>query len=213
MNDDERLGKIVQIYQYHFGQEAETVYDCGTRDGDDAHFLATKLKAKNVICVDANPLAVETTRKNYPDFHVIETALSDFNGHSTFYQIVSDRKDFAGSSSLTNVGAWYGAEVNPITVPVARMDTLIQELELPIPDVIKVDLEGYTYEFLQGLGKYLSSVKVLHLETETYTRHFGHKDSDTIKSVMRDAGFELEDVSYEWGPTIEDQVWVNRAIE
>jgi hypothetical protein len=110
---------------------------------------------------------------------------------------------------LTNVREWPDAELNQIPVKVARLDTLIDTLDLPIPDILKVDLEGYSYEFLQGLGKYLQSVKVLHLETETFERHEGHKDNKAIAEFMKANGFRLVSTSYEWGPSIEDQTWVN----
>jgi hypothetical protein len=63
------------------------------------------------------------------------------------------------------------------------------------------------------MGESVQNTKVFHLETETFARHPGHKDSLAIQEFMTDAGFDLLDVSYEWGPTIEDQIWVNRAIQ
>jgi FkbM family methyltransferase len=167
------------------------------------------LSADTVVCFDANPLAVNETKNNYPEFMVIETALSDYDGEGVFTQIVSERQDYAGSSSLTNVREWPDAELNQIPVKVSRLDTLIESLKLPIPDIIKVDLEGYSYEFLQGLGKYLHEVKVLHLETETFERHEGHKDNRAVAEFMEANGFRLVFLSYEWGPSIEDQTWVN----
>jgi FkbM family methyltransferase len=209
MTPEERLGEIVMAYRENFGDVAPVIYDAGTRDGDDASYLAKMLSADTVVCFDANPLAVNDTKNNYPEFMVIETALSDYDGEGVFTQIVSEREDYAGSSSLTNVREWPDAELNQIPVKVSRMDTLIESLELPIPDIIKVDLEGYSYEFLQGLGKYLHEVKVLHLETETFERHEGHKDNRAVAEFMEANGFRLVFLSYEWGPSIEDQTWVN----
>lgn len=209
MTPEERLGEIVIAYRENFGDVAKVIYDAGTRDGDDASYLAETLRAETVVCFDANPLAVANTRDKYPGFLVIETALSDYDGQGVFTQIVSERADHAGSSSLTNVREWPDAELNQIPVEVARMDTLIDLMQLPIPDIVKVDLEGYSYEFLQGLGNYLHAVKVLHLETETFERHEGHKDNLAVAQFMEDNGFRLVSTSYEWGPSIEDQTWVN----
>ena len=209
MTPEERLKEIVDAYRQSFGDVAAVIYDAGTRDGEDADYLAQMLAAESVVCFDANPLAVQETRRNYPSFLVIETALSNYDGEGVFTQIVSDRADYAGSSSLTNVREWPDAELNQIPVKVARMDTLIDSLKLPIPDIVKVDLEGYSYEFLKGLGKYLKAVKVFHLETETWERHEGHKDNKAVAEFMQANGFRLVSTSYEWGPSIEDQTWVN----
>jgi FkbM family methyltransferase len=214
MTDDERLGSLVAIYKQHFGETADVIFDCGTRDGDDAAYLKEKLNAKSVYAIDANPLAVAETRRLHPDLIVIETALSDFVGETSFTQIQSERKDFAGSSSFVSHQNFDGAEYNQIVVSVTTMARLLQELQVEGHiDLIKVDLEGYSYEFLKGMGDYLPKVKVFHLETETFRRHEGHHDNEEVKQLMSEAGFRLVEVSYEWGPVIEDQVWVNTTIE
>ena len=213
MDQHERLGDIVSAYRERFGDTATTVVDAGTRDGDDAAWLADELHATNVIAVDANPVAVKATRKKYPAFTVIEAALADFDGSAHFTRIVSDRKDFAGSSSLKKFED-FGEPTETFAVPVTRMDTLLFALgfDEPFLDVVKVDLEGFTYEFIMGLGVWLPRVKVFHLETEKFHRHEGHHDSAAVSKLMLSNGFELVSVSYEWGPNIEDQVWVNTAL-
>jgi FkbM family methyltransferase len=214
MTDDERLGSLVAIYKEHFGETAEVIFDCGTRDGDDAAYLKEKLNAKSVYAIDANPLAVAETRRLHPDLIVIETALSDFVGETTFTQIQSERKDFAGSSSFVSHQNFDGAKYSKIVVSVTTMAQLLDDLGIDGGiDLVKVDLEGYSYEFLKGMGEHLRKVKVLHLETETFERHEGHHNNEEVKALMSEAGFRLAEVSYEWGPRIEDQVWVNTAIE
>ena len=75
------LEPVVENYKKYFGNKiAKLVIDVGTRDGDDAEFLREKLRAKRVIAIDANPIAVEKTRNAYPSFEVYETAISDFVG-------------------------------------------------------------------------------------------------------------------------------------
>jgi FkbM family methyltransferase len=213
MNQDERLGDIVDTYRKHFWHTAETVFDIGTRDGDDAKYLSDRLGAGYVLAVDANPVAVQATLRAHPSFTVVECAVSNFDGEGTFTRIVSDRKDFAGSSSLIKHQD-FGEPVETFTVRVARMDTLIDELGLSgkLFDVVKVDVEGFTFECVQGFGDYVSRVKMFHLETETFERHPGHHNSVEVKELMTQLGFELVSVSYEWGPQIEDQLWVNTSF-
>jgi hypothetical protein len=90
------------------------------------------------------------------------------------------------------------------------MDTLLDSLDVELPiDIIKVDIEGYTHEFLEGLGKYIKNVKLFHLETETFYRHFQHKTNNHIINFMINNGFLLCDVQYQWGEGIQDQIWIN----
>lgn len=212
MNQPERLDPIVSTYRAYFGKEAHTIWDCGTRDGEDAKYLADALSAKIVMAIDANPEAVDKTKQKFPEFRVIHAAILDYNGECEFTQIVSDRPDHAGSSSIIRTQTFPNASYHTHLVPAKRMDNLIEANFDAKLDVLKVDLEGFTYEFLVGMGSYLKHSKVLHLETERFHRHDGHKNSEQVKEFMTDAGFDLVETSYEWGPHIEDQLWVNASL-
>jgi FkbM family methyltransferase len=204
------LQPAVETYKQYFGGNAETIIDVGTRDGDDAEFLRQQLNGKYVYAIDANPIAVEATMSRYPEFKVFQTAISNYNGTTSFVQIVSDKIDEAGSSSIENYSFFEGAVYNTIDVDVIRMDKFIEDsVDQNVIDVVKVDIEGYTYEFLEGLGSYLNNIKMLHLETETFERQEGHKNNNEVLNFMTNAGFLLAGVTYEWGPRIQDQVWIN----
>ena len=205
------LEQFVHVYKKYFGDFADFVIDVGTRDGEDAEFLRSSLNAKHVIAIDANPLAIEETTLRYPEFTIIESAISNYDGTTKFVQIISDKEDEAGSSSIENFSFFEGATYNTIEVPVKKMSTIIENLGLQqnIIDVIKVDIEGYTHEFLEGLGSYINNVKIFHLETETFYRHFQHKTNNHIINFMTNAGFLLSNVQYQWGEGIQDQIWIN----
>jgi len=212
------LEPVIDAYRTYFGSKnAKIIVDVGTRDGDDAEYLRQKLKAKQVIAVDANPIAVQKTQESYPSFKVYETAVSDYVGETEFVQIVSENKDLAGCSSM-NYSKIESEEIfrksdhYVIKVPVTRLDKLLGGVELykknPI-DVIKIDIEGYTYQALVGLGDIIWHTKVFHLETETQKLFEGHRNNLDVFSYMQSKGFVLVDVSYEWGFGIQDQVWIN----
>ena len=204
------LEPVVEKYKKYFGDTANTVIDVGTRDGDDAEFLRERLSAKNVYAIDANPLAVADAKSKYPNFNIFETAVSNYDGTTKFVQIVSNDKNHAGSSSIENYSFFEEAQYNTIEVPVTRMDTLLDSLDIELPiDIIKVDIEGYTHELLEGLGEYIKNVKLFHLETETFYRHFQHKTNNHIINFMINSGFLLCDVQYQWGEGIQDQTWIN----
>lgn len=204
------LEPAVEVYKKYFGETAETIIDVGTRDGNDAEFFKQQLNGINVYAIDANPIAIETTQTKYPEFKVFETAVSNYNGQTSFVQIVSEKIDEAGSSSMENYSFFEGATYNTIQVNVTRMDSFIEDfVDQDVIDIVKVDIEGYTYEFLEGLGSEINKIKMLHLETETFQRQEDHKNNNEVINFMTEAGFLLCSVSYEWGPRIQDQVWIN----
>lgn len=212
------LEPLITNYRKFFGDTATYIYDVGTRDGHDAKYIKDNLNGIYVCAIDASPSAVEITKFNYPDFDVISTAVSYYTGLTTFQKVTHENEEYVGCSSiyaekLVNEEAFKGT-VTEITVPVTTMKSILDGLHNtndPV-DIIKVDIEGYTYEFLIGLGDYIKKVKCFHLETEKTSTHANHKDSYFITDMMNNNGFYLADKSYEWGYNIEDQVWINKEL-
>lgn len=211
MNENKWLEPVISKYNQYFGKTANVIFDIGSRDGDDAKFLQERLVAKQVYAIEANPLAARVISKKHKDFTLFKTAVSDYDGTTSFTQIVSDDKDHAGSSSIQNYSHFDDATYNTIEVPVARMDTLLRSngLEDLIIDIVKVDIEGYTHECIDGWGDLVSNVKLFHLETETFYRHMNHKNNNHVINLMLKHGFLLCDVAYQWGEGIQDQIWIN----
>ena len=46
--------------------------------------------------------AVEITKEKYPDFNVFHTAISNYDGTTTFCSVLSEDPDYVGSSSIYN---------------------------------------------------------------------------------------------------------------
>lgn len=214
------LELLVANYRKYFGRHASVIFDIGTRDGNDAIYLEKNLgiHRSEVFAVDANPEMCKNTKLNHPHITVIHTAMSNYHGTTTFQKVEHEREDYVGSSSIYANKLVEQEDIKnhvvEIEVPVTTMSDLLISLDKhsDLIDLIKVDIEGYTYEFLEGLSNRLKNIKCLHLETEQYSTHPNHKNSTVIKEYMEGSGFFLADVSYEWGWHIEDQIWINKEL-
>jgi hypothetical protein len=51
---------------------------------------------------------------------------------------------------------------------------------------------------------------MFHLETDHIKTQPNHKSPKEIAAFMEANDFFLVDTSYEWGPGIEDQIWINK---
>ena len=103
--------------------------------------------------------------------------------------------------------------LNEIKVPAMRMDTFLEDENIQgVIDVVKIDTEGFSWQVLQGFGDRLKDVKILHVETEKDIIHDKHILCEEVTTFMKKQGFILDDISYEWGPGIQDQVWVNPSL-
>ena len=211
------LEPVVTNYRKFFSESAHLVVEVGTRDGDDAHYLFKALNADKVIAIDANPVAAELTKSQYPWMDVRCTAASDKEGSISFYQVNSENKEIMGTSSIFSKDksvspspAEYEGLIKEITVPTTRMDTLLQGEK--VIDVVKIDTEGYSWQVLQGFGDRLKDVKLFHIETEQAPVHDDHVTTEKVVEFMEKNGFALVDISHEWGWLIQDQIWVNPAL-
>jgi len=208
------LQPIVDGYQKHFGGPISRIVDAGSRDGDDAQWLLKKLPVKKdvqVICVEARKNAAEAIQQKYPNFLVFATAVSDFIGSSSFVEMTEE--EFAGSSSLVlerqNV---YPTESVIIDVPVTRLDMILPSGTI---DILKIDVEGHSIPVISGMGERMQDVLLAHIETETPERAAWGEPSNNLEAIaiMQDLGFSLANVSYQWGWSIQDQIWINTRHE
>jgi FkbM family methyltransferase len=205
----------IEYYNIFFGEKANIVFDVGSRDGRDAALISNKLNSDLIYAIEARPKAAKYIQKKYPLFKVITTAISDYEGTTEFYEIISKDDDYAGSSSIYNnkfERPEYPHKV--IEVPVTTMASVIEENNLSnmMIDFVKVDIEGYTYQLLVGMGDYVTKVKMFHLETETEATHDNHKNNWEVADFMRRNGFVMVAKQYEWGEDIEDQIWINMSL-
>lgn len=210
------LDSTVNNYIHYFGKTTSpVVYDVGSRDGHDGVELAERIsntqnfwKEAQVILFECNPPQIEVIKDNYPWATLITEAISDKSGQTVDFMQIHGDKNMVGSSTLnTKRDDEWIQNTSIVKVKTKRLDEVIKELGHDEIDIMKVDIEGYTFEALQSLGKYLRSVKVYHLETEIegYARN---KTNVDVAIYMQDNGYRMVANDSEWAPNILDQIWV-----
>jgi FkbM family methyltransferase len=208
------LKPIINDYKKHFNDPISKIVDVGSRDGDDAKWILKRLPVQEdvqVICVEARKNAAEAIQKKYPNFLVFATAVSDFVGNSKFVEMTED--EFAGSSSLVlERQNAYPTESVIIDVPVTRLDVILPSGTI---DILKIDVEGHSIPVISGMGERMQDVLLAHIETETPDRKAWGELSNNLEviAIMQDLGFSLANVSYQWGWSIQDQIWINTRHE
>lgn len=212
------LTSTVDTYIKYFGvTKNPVIYEVGSRDGNDGVELAERISDgaidyKNIVLFECNPPQQLVIKQNYPKATLVTEAISNKKGVVEFLQIHGD-KNHVGSSSmdLSRVKEPWVQDTSIIEVPTRRLDNVFKELghqDTEI-DIMKIDIEHFTWEALESLGKYLRNVKVFHLETEPEGEALNKSNLD-IALLMQDNGYICTALENEWGNNIQDQVWVRK---
>jgi len=211
------LTSSVDTYIKYFGMSSKpVVYEVGSRDGNDGVELAQRIYNGvhlwgdgQVVLFECNPPQIEAVKRNYPKATLVTEAISNKKGTVEFLQIHGD-KNMVGSSSmdLSRAKEPWAKDSATIKVQTRRLDSVIEELghQKTDIDIMKIDIEHYTWEALESLGKYLRNVRVFHLETEIEGVARDKTNLD-IALYMQERGYICTALEHEWGDKIQDQVW------
>lgn len=142
-------------------EDANVIFDVGANNGIYA-LIAKSVNAKaKVFAFEPIDRIFEklqyNNRLNNFDIVCMKCGVSNTNGTATMYDIPVEG---SYSSSLNSEFAEQrGDEIDQITIKTIRLDTFIEENHLRQIDLMKIDVETYEPEVLEGLGEYVKKFK------------------------------------------------------
>ena len=174
-----------------------TVYDIGAAWGLVSSCSAKLNNVRNVHAFEPIPGAfaelTEHTRR-YPHVKRHNVALGAENGEMDIWITAGARN----ASSLLKMQSLHKEEFHinsfdnhPQKVQVVRLDDFVSENHLPLPDVVKIDVQGYEDRVLKGGAKTIVHAAYVILEMSFASLYEGSPLFDGIYQQMRDLNFEL----------------------
>jgi len=188
-----------------------TLFEIGANHGQDAKKLSQfyGLKSKDVYLFEPHPYLVEELNKK-TDFNVFAVALSNTRGKQDFnITPINSKND--GVSTLGDRLLVKGNEnYQSVSVEVNTLDNVVKDLtHLRNIDLVKIDVEGFTYEVLEGGRETFSNrVACVQLESETEEVFRGQKLYPEIYQLLKEFGFV--EMYKEQHVTQNDTVWVHK---
>jgi FkbM family methyltransferase len=189
--------------------EPKNVVEIGSGHGHDADTLAQvfSVAPEAVYIFEPHPSLNEQINKEYPQYNVYDSAVSNIEGETvTFNSVDMNSTNRAVSSLLTT--DQMKATYHPIEVTSRRMDAVLDELKLDTVDLLKIDVEGATYEVLEGFGDRLKDVKAMHIECEHVCVWEGQKLYRNVEELLVSHGFVLVHTKIVWPQS--DCIWVHK---
>ena len=177
-----------------------TFLEIGSRDGFDTKQIADywNLNPKNCYIIEAHPDMYREICEAYPQFNTYHLAASNVNGPVIFNAVTTDHSyNSIGTSSILDCTA-YTLTTNKVQVNGITMFDFLNAVYLHAPDLVKIDVEGFTLQVLQGFGNKLKDVKALQVETEKTAMWKDQAIHDTVVAYMEEQGFTLQSKYDAW---------------
>ena len=93
------------------------------------------------------------------------------------------------------------------------MDTFMEQNNIEKIDFLKIDVEGCSYEVLEGFGRRLIDVNCIQVEAEHGTDNFPADWIlfDKIEELLKSNNFELVDFNRCVGMKQSDSLWIQKS--
>ena len=106
---------------------------------------------------------------------------------------VTDFSDASSLLPLTETGKqqWHLQQVAEIPVQIERLDDWVSSNNLPSPDLIKMDVQGFELEVLRGAERCLTQAKWVLLEASFKSFYKGQCRFDQLVAFLASAGFQV----------------------
>jgi hypothetical protein len=82
-------------------------------------------------------------------------------------------------------------ELCTMPVEVRRLDQVIDAPSLGTNALLKIDVQGFEYEVLEGLGKLAERIAWVFVEVSFVELYEGQHMHDEVERLLREIGFEL----------------------
>ena len=146
-----------------------SVVDIGGNIGLGSFYLKTLYPQAQITGFEPSPAEFQMLSANYaewPGCRAFQQAIGDEDGATLRFAVHPDRTGGQHLLGDSDSGDW-----QEISVKTRRLDCLIREGSVPLPDLVKMDIEGAEVAALDGMGDFLPQIRALVLETHSVSLH------------------------------------------
>ncbi|MCD2341050.1 FkbM family methyltransferase [Ideonella azotifigens] len=153
------------------------------------------------VLFEPSPQSAQNLRAKFPEAHVVQAGLSNAVESRKLY---ITKNPFCISvlepnevllAEYPNMQAHFEVQ-RSIDIACTRYDVLHREGKTPQPDLVKIDVQGFEYEVLQGFGDLLHGCLGIELEAHFYPLYNQQKLLPDLISLLEPFGLVLRKIEY-----------------
>ena len=137
------------------------IFDIGANKGN---FSKKYIEKCRIVAAEPNPVLIKEIKNTFlnQDLIIEECAASNKNGEIDFYICLDDQMSSCNKDWLTVLRYKNAGIREKIKVKTITLDSLIEKHGIPYH--IKIDVEGYEAEVLNGLNKKIKSIQFEYIK-------------------------------------------------
>jgi FkbM family methyltransferase len=218
---DQPLDAIERLFylelQSLLKNEPLVIYDIGAAEGILSSALAKLANSISIQAFEPIPdvyqkLSIKTSRFSKISCHNV--ALGDAEGKISMY--ISNKSNSSSLLPMKNLhnNEFPGTGIShKIDVPVVRLDDYVRQNNLLIPNLIKIDVQGYEKNVIEGGLETISKSKYCVVEMSFKSLYEGSPLFDDIYNILKNLGFKIIGVSHPLKGHSSDQLQVDGYFE
>ena len=180
-------GLIPFLIKQNLAKDISVVFDVGAHNGSWTNQVSRILKSANFYLFEPN---------SEHNFQLEKTGFKFFN------DVLSDQIKTIDWFGVGGLGDSYYKEssqafanLTPTKITTNTLNFYFKHLQLPIPQLLKVDTQGSELDIIAGSSDFISSVKYVLLECPLIEYNLGAPNIQSYLSTMQDYGFVPIDIT------------------
>ena len=184
----------LELIQLSAAEGARVFYDIGANVGTWS-LLCRALVPSSVIVafepMEEHLSALRSQVGSLPNVTILPLALGACEETKTFYP--ASFSDASSFFPLNDVGraTWHIDNIEPRLLKLTSLDAAIDAHQLPLPDLLKLDVQGFEVEVFKGAQKALQHCLWVLCEVSFMEYYEGQCRFSDVTCLLREHGFEV----------------------
>lgn len=190
-----------KFYKSLVNSNEPIIFDIGAHKGETIKFFKSIFKYSKIYSFEPDPENFITLNKISKKYNTKaeNLAITNKEGYVDFYkQSISHLGGLFPINEKSNDSLGYAQKASnkKIRVKANTLDNIIQNFQIKIIDILKIDVQGFEVGVLEGAKNTIEMSKIIQIEVSLYDFYCNTKNSwFEVNQILGSNNFELFDIA------------------